>query len=382
MNPIKACEGDTQYFDFKSYYSYIASILPKEGSILEVGTYQGASIVWLATELLKRKKKYKIYTLDNWMDMEFSSGINTHFRFVQNVHLNNLEDIIFPLYGNSSITGLFKYSSLDYIFLDGSHEYEAVKWDISHLLPKLKPGGKIGGHDYGFESVKKAVDAAFPSIKVFSTGTAKLWHTTKISKKLGVIIPYRNREDSLYRLIPYLFDYLTERDFDFKIYVIEQSNEKEFNRGKLLNIGYMIAENEVDYIVFNNVDLLPVDVDYYYWDQPIHLSNESSPSDNYGGTIMFPKEAFRKVNGYSNLFYNWGGEDDDMLNRIKVVEIPVLKKPSSLIAMDHDRSQCIMSEKNQRILDGHVFNSGLSDLYYNIIEDTEDFRYRRIKVKI
>ncbi len=37
---------------------------------------------------------------------------------------------------------------LDFVYIDGSHEYEAVKTDIELFYPKVKPGGVIGGHDF------------------------------------------------------------------------------------------------------------------------------------------------------------------------------------------------------------------------------------------
>ena len=37
---------------------------------------------------------------------------------------------------------------------------------------------------------------------------------------------------------------------------------------------------------------------------------------NFGGATSFTPELFKKVNGYSNTFYGWGGEDDDMFHRL------------------------------------------------------------------
>ena len=52
-----------------------------------------------------------------------------------------------------------KDGSLDFVFIDGDHTYEACKRDIIAWLPKVKEGGWITGHDYHeFPGVKKAVD--------------------------------------------------------------------------------------------------------------------------------------------------------------------------------------------------------------------------------
>ena len=38
-----------------------------------------------------------------------------------------------------------------------------------------------------------------------------------------------------------------------------------------------------------------------------------------GGITVFSGSDYEKVNGWSNLFENWGGEDDDMSNRFLII---------------------------------------------------------------
>ena len=66
--------------------------------------------------------------------------------------------------------------------------------------------------------------------------------------KLGVIVPYRNRPQQLKRFLNHMDEYLT--NLDYQIFIIEQSDDKPFNRGALLNVGYKIAcNNECDYFL-------------------------------------------------------------------------------------------------------------------------------------
>ena len=54
---------------------------------------------------------------------------------------------------------LYPDRSLDFVFIDASHEYEDVKQDILSWYPKIKKGGYIAGHDYTtFDGVQKAVN--------------------------------------------------------------------------------------------------------------------------------------------------------------------------------------------------------------------------------
>ena len=41
-----------------------------------------------------------------------------------------------------------KDNSLDFVFIDADHSYEAVKADLLAWAPKVRPGGIVSGHDY------------------------------------------------------------------------------------------------------------------------------------------------------------------------------------------------------------------------------------------
>ena len=46
---------------------------------------------------------------------------------------------------------------VDFVYIDGCHEYDAVKKDIQLYAPKVRLGGFIGGHDFRWPGVAKAV---------------------------------------------------------------------------------------------------------------------------------------------------------------------------------------------------------------------------------
>ena len=48
-------------------------------------------------------------------------------------------------------------NSLDYVFVDGDHSYEAVLRDVNHYWNKVKPGGIFAGHDWNLSDVTRAV---------------------------------------------------------------------------------------------------------------------------------------------------------------------------------------------------------------------------------
>jgi hypothetical protein len=137
-------------------------------------------------------------------------------------------------------------------------------------------------------------------------------------KKLGIIVPYRNRLEHLIKFKRIVSKYLDKNGYNnYVIIIVEQDNGGLFNRGMLLNIGFLEAKKQgCDYVVFHDVDMLPIDVDYSYADHPIHLATDELPFDSYfGGITLFPNNTFEKINGFSNLYWGWGFEDDDLRYR-------------------------------------------------------------------
>jgi hypothetical protein len=80
-----------------------------------------------------------------------------------------------------------------------------------------------------------------------------------------------------------------------------------------------------DYIVWHDIDMIPEDdnCDYSFpKDNPRHIAVHISKTnyhlkyeDYFGGAIVFSKEQIEKTNGYSNEYWDWGMEDDDLFWR-------------------------------------------------------------------
>jgi predicted O-methyltransferase YrrM len=55
---------------------------------------------------------------------------------------------------------------LDFIFIDGDHSTEGLLTDLAAWRVKLKPGGKIIGHDIDWPDVEKVVSRVFGEYQV------------------------------------------------------------------------------------------------------------------------------------------------------------------------------------------------------------------------
>jgi hypothetical protein len=200
---------------------------------------------------------------------------------------------------------------------------------------------------------------------------------------LNVIIPYRDRAEHLAIFVPYLSAYLDISNIVHRIYVIEQGGGwRPFNRGALLNAGYKIAQEfdtaRVRWFAFHDVDMLPITANYSYSEVPTHLVTDASqfpegvPYESYfGGVTLFNAKDFEDVNGYSNGFWGWGSEDDDMLRRCQQSGLNTVRREGGVFrSLQHERAIDIdLATANYERLTRGTDNTrdGLSTLDFEVI---------------
>lgn len=147
------------WFDFRGQYSQFAWELPSGSRFVEVGSWLGASMSYLATEFKNREKKVELFAVDTWagsdeevhktllLQMGGPDALYENFKY--HMKLAGVDHMVKPIRMPSvKASKLFDDESLDAVFIDASHEYQDVLDDIRHWYPKVKKGGKISGHDY------------------------------------------------------------------------------------------------------------------------------------------------------------------------------------------------------------------------------------------
>lgn len=157
------------------------------GEVAEIGVFKGV----LARNVLTRCQLARYYLVDPWMPYrdEGASG--------KDVTLDGWNDICYRIYDEFQerpelriirldsvrASRLFKPESLDLVFINANHTYEAVSADIQVWLPTVREGGVLAGHDYhwqgGYVGLKKAVDECLTAVRLLHGG---VWYIEKAAE--------------------------------------------------------------------------------------------------------------------------------------------------------------------------------------------------------
>lgn len=127
----------------------------------ELGASYGFNLVYFLDNLPNLKK---VYAIDPYLSYDDGpSGIVPQevMDKVRELFLTNIEPykgtVEFLHMTSEQAFSQIPDESLDYIFIDGDHSYEAVRNDLKNYFSKVKPGGIFAGHDYSWSGVQQAV---------------------------------------------------------------------------------------------------------------------------------------------------------------------------------------------------------------------------------
>ena len=224
---------------------------------------------------------------------------------------------------------------------------------------------------------------------------------------LHIIVPYRDRERQKKILTETLHKFLTENLNDsFHIYVIEQNEEKDFNKGCILNAGFMEVNKDLpkgDYFCLHDVDVVPKTTEANYNKPPkgciIHPYGHWHCLSNI---IVINPETYLRLNGFSTKFWKWGYEDTEFLIRANYHKIKLMRENfterfrskiyKELDKQNHGDMTRKSKELSAQVNKIHFDNStihpeqtkkeGLNTTKYTVLEKTEHEFYTNILIRI
>lgn len=141
----------------------VAFIKEREGGKPLVGVEIGASKGRHALTILENLNMKMLYLIDPYNTIDNYYGSVRAREFLVEIkrkimqEFSNTELII-----KTSIDALpLIPENVDFVYVDGSHEYKDVDFDVNNYINKVKIGGVFGGHDYTspiYPGVKNVVD--------------------------------------------------------------------------------------------------------------------------------------------------------------------------------------------------------------------------------
>lgn len=169
------------FFNYLPFYKFVSGIANLT-RFVEIGVYSGASITFLAKQLIERGTPFELYAVDLWdqvnaeTDYKREVGTPIWSEFIERIERQGVSGHIRILKKESAAAAAhFKDKSVGFAFIDANHDKPHVIADIQAWLPKIAPGGILAGHDYGEPcGVKEAVDELLGD-KISLMGTC--WYT-------------------------------------------------------------------------------------------------------------------------------------------------------------------------------------------------------------
>lgn len=142
------------------------------GNFVEVGIWKGKSFASVMPVLLELNYQ-NIYAVDHFLGQpdlrdtvhSDASKLDLYQIFTDNMSKLGYNGKYKVLKMNSvEAAGQFLDNSLDVVFIDADHSYEAFNADLGAWIPKIKSGGTICGHDYpGWPGVVQGLTERFGS---------------------------------------------------------------------------------------------------------------------------------------------------------------------------------------------------------------------------
>ena len=183
--------------------------------------------------------------------------------------------------------------------------------------------------------------------------------------KLIFVVPYRDREQQ-YRFFHKQMTTEILSDYpqgSYKIWYIHQCDSRDFNRGAMKNIGFLVAKQLYPYdyknitLVFNDVDTMPFNKNFLHYETSPGIVKHFYGYDfALGGIVSMNAHDFERINGYPNL-WGWGFEDNCLQVRVKKTDIQI----------DRGQFYPILDKNILQVTDGvtRIVNRNEFDQYYH-----------------
>jgi hypothetical protein len=213
----------------------------------------------------------------------------------------------------------------------------------------------------------------------------------RYSKRLAIVVPYRDRAQHLAQFIPHMLTYFErdklDRQIAVTINIIEQMGTAPFSRGRICNAGFLLTREASDYTCIHDVDYLPMWADYSWSPNPARLiwHGLSLAEDRvtfFGAVTLLDNAVFAKMNGFPNCYWGWGPEDRELGFRCRAQGYQIERRDGTYIPLKHAhagfsaegvwteeaRHTMELNKKRQLRLRELIDEDGLNTLKFDLVQ--------------
>jgi xylosylprotein 4-beta-galactosyltransferase len=177
---------------------------------------------------------------------------------------------------------------------------------------------------------------------------------------------------------------------EHQIFVVNQADRRPFNRGALANAAVAMLsrqgtiaaavgtdaqrriERRFDYISVHDVDRFPVEANASgcahatanYYAFPSVSPRVLHPTSFAGGVLVLSTALYLAVNGFSNSYWGWGEEDNDLFLRLRWCGRPPMHGERLEDCMEH--LDCTACKQQKRELDERVLHIHEQRLHHRL----------------
>lgn len=151
----------TPFGDYAAQRQWLLAMLPKGAVGAEIGVYRGE----FSARILETVEPQRLHLIDPWLCQvddghamslygrqcpDGQDGMNAYYDEVRARFRAEIiqRRVLLHRARSEEIATDFPDDYFDWIYVDGDHNYAAVRADLESYFPKVKTGGFIAGDDY------------------------------------------------------------------------------------------------------------------------------------------------------------------------------------------------------------------------------------------
>jgi hypothetical protein len=264
--------------EYASRKEMLQDLVPPGATLAEIGVFAGDFSDWI----LKTLKPKKLYGVDPYTSTigVMGSG-NEHGYGMEYYELDLLRNFVVQRFRDAPEVELrreFSHpffesltdGSLDAVYIDGDHSFEAVRSDLEDARHAVKEGGWIFGHDYALHPEKGNPEIKHVTKSVIDEFCAKHGLTVyavandglqsfairNVNKYKICIVSVSDRKELYSRSFSIFQSYAEQHGYELRLHLEALDKERHPSWSKIPALRLALQEGSFDYIVWMDDDIV------------------------------------------------------------------------------------------------------------------------------